>query len=249
MTVDPNPFESPHLLLDGATRHIEALERRVDDLRQTPDWVAIAPDAEGGYFISANIRIPPDMKQIAFDIVSNLRSALDHAVFAGTLALTGDERSNTKFPIGDTEQEARADVNRSRAKVPAELLDFLLAFNVHRDGNITVWALNKLRNTKSHRVLVPFASTVDYVGESASPGTKATHEWDKATGRFKMRFEQSPIFGPPIAAYTFRLHVLIGTGTFSGEPALAVFGRMFGEVERIISAIEAETTRLIAERS
>lgn len=249
MGIDPNLFESPRLLLDRAASHIDALRLRIDDLRQTPNWSVMTPDGDGGFFISSNVAIPGDMKLIAFDIVNSLRSALDHAVFAATLGITGEERGNTKFPIGDTAKEARDNAKRGRVSVPPALLEFLLAFEVHRDGNAIVWALNKLRNTKSHRVLVSFASTIDFVGMSVSEGTEASYEWDEATGRFKMRFERQPAFGPPIALQTFRLQVLIGTGKFAGEQALTVFNSMASEVERIVSAIEAETARLIIERT
>jgi hypothetical protein len=50
-------------------------------------------------------------------------------------------------------------------------------------------------------------------------------------------------------AFSFRLEIAIGTGTFRGEPALGIFDRMLGDVERIVSAIEAETARILASRS
>jgi hypothetical protein len=190
------------------------------------------------------------MKQIVFDITNNLRSALDHAVFAGTFELTGRELDKTKFPFGDTEKDARDDAKRRCRDVPSELVDFLLALKPHRSGNPLLYGLNKLRNTKSHRVLIPFAAqpTIAGMGEP-TPGTSVAHEWDPSTGRFKASLHLAPEVEGGAVIFNFRLELLIGTGALRGEPALRLFNRMLGEVERVVSAIEAETARLLRERS
>lgn len=220
-------------------------------LRKT-NWVTPTPvGSEGEIIVRPNVTIPPELKQIAFDITNNLRSALDHAVFAGTLSLTGEERDGTKFPFGDDADELRGDAKRRCKKVPREILDFLLAFEAHRLGNPVLWGLNKLRNTKSHRVLVPVSGSANMYGMGEpSAGTKSVdYSWDAATGRFKSRIELEPGASGGAVVFGFRLELLIGTGTFRGEPALSVFNRMLGEVERVVSAIEAETARLLRERA
>jgi len=199
--------------------------------------------------VKAKIDVPTDVKLIVFDITNNLRSALDHAVFAATLVLTKEERGQTKFPFGDTLAELEGDAKRNGRGVPQEIANFLLTFAACRDGNPILWGLNKLRNTKSHRVLVPCGANVSMVsmGEP-STGTTVKYDWDPATGRFQSNIQLAE--GTPIGGviFAFRLEILIGTGTFRGEPALSVFDRMASEVERVVSAIEAETTRLLRER-
>lgn len=252
---EEDPFESPRLLLAGAARHLDALKVRIDQLRATDHWGTPEVDRTSSrsrslgpisVAVRTNARIPNDMKQIVFDLVNNLRSALDHAVFASTLALTGEERAGTKFPFGDTRTELDGDVKRKCKNVPRQMLDFLLAFEAHRDGNPLLWGLNKLRNTKSHRVLVPFAATVALSGEGEpTPGITPVREWDPSAGRLQVSLDRAPGVEAGGVIYAFRLEVLIGTGTFRGEPALSIFDRMLGEVERVVSAIEAETTRLL----
>jgi hypothetical protein len=245
-----DPFESPRLLLSGAERHINTFRSSVANLR-SKDWCAPVADPEtpNGIIIRPKITVPKDMKQIVFDLTNNLRSALDHAVFAATLLLTEEEREGTKFPFGDTRKDLEDDAKRRCKNVPRELLPYLLAFEAHREGNPLLWGLNKLRNTKSHRVLIPVAATVALsgVGEP-SPGTIVTPEWDPATGRFKANLELSPNTNMGGVAYSFRLEIAIGIGAFRGEPALTIFDRIFGEVERVVSGIEAETARLLRER-
>lgn len=250
MPVECDPFESPRLLLAGATLHIALFDAKVSELREQ-DWVTPKPDPErpGGVILEPHVKAPPELRQILFDITSNLRSALDHAAYASTVALTGVDATQTKFPFGDTPEEVRRDAKRRCRDVPEDILKFMVAFEPHMHGNVLLWGLNKLRNTKSHRVLLPFAANVGMVGSGPpSPGTTASHEWNPATGRFYPSLELAPNVALGGIVFAFRLQILIGTGKFRGEPALDVLNRMLGEVERVVSAIEAETLRMRAAR-
>lgn len=245
MAEEDNPFESPRLLLAGAARHIETFKAEVEKLKKG-GWMEPAMLPSGEIDVRVKAIVPPEMKQIVFDIMNNLRSALDHAVFASVFVLTGKEADGTKFPIGDTAKDARDNAKRKCKHVPSEMVDFLLAFEVHKDGNAVVWGLNKLRNTKSHRVLVPCAAETSLAGVGdPTPGALASHEFDPSTGRFKPNLQLTPGTHLGAIIYNFRLEILIGTGTFRGQPAAGIFDRMLSEVERIVSAVEAETARLM----
>lgn len=185
------------------------------------------------------------MKLIVFDLTQNLRSALDHAVYASTNVLTGYEgEGGTKFPFGDTPEAAKDDAKKKCRKVPPEMVDYLLTFKPHADGNPVLYGLNKLRNTKSHRVLVTDSVASTKVTTAIVDKAETTlFAWHGLAQGIQKTVQQT-IFPPGTEANFFRLEVLIGTGTFKEEPALSVFNRMFSEVERIVSAIEAETMRL-----
>ena len=198
-----------------------------------------------GIQVLPGFRVPSEMKQIVFDLTQNLRSALDHAVFASTFALTGyDGEGGTKFPFGDTPKDAKDDAKRRCKRVPPEMVEYLLAFEPHADGNPILYGLNKLRNTKSHRVLVPISAASTKVTTATVKSAETTrYAWQGLSHGIQKTVEQI-IFPPGTEANVFRLEVLIGTGTFKGEPALGIFNRMLGEVERIVAGIEAETARL-----
>ncbi len=248
MAEDGDPFESPRLLVEGAGQHIDAFRARLLELRAS-DWTTPTAGPGGEIIVTPKVVVPPDMKRVLFDITNNLRSALDHAVFASTLALTGEERDGTKFPFGDSASEMRGDAKRRCKNVPREMVEFLITFEAHREGNHLLWGLNKLRNTKNHRVLVPVGASADMVGMGEpSVGTSADYEWEPATGRFKARLELTPETRAGGVMFLFRLELLIGTGTFRGEPALGIFDRLRSEVERVVSAIEAETARILTKR-
>jgi hypothetical protein len=72
-------------------------------------------------------------------------------------------------------------------------------------------------------------------------------EWNPETSTFKPNLKLAEGTNLGAVTYAFRLEVLIGTGAFKGESAPAVFDRMLSEVERIVSAIEAETSRLMGQ--
>jgi hypothetical protein len=241
MIEEDNPFESPRLLIDGARRHIASFEAKLDDLGKDGFWAdPVSPDT--GVQVRAGFKAPPEMKQIVFDLTQNLRSALDHAVYASTFMLTGyDGEGGTKFPFGDTAKNAKDDAKKKCRRVPHEIVTFLLAFEPHSEGNPVLYGLNKLRNTKSHRVLLPIsvASRKTITATIATAATLFLPSDDAADQALQ------PFHVPAGAeANFFRLEILIGTGTFKGEPALGVFNRMLSEVERVVSAVEAETSRL-----
>ena len=245
MVEEDSPFESPRLLLAGAQRHIATFEAKLDELCAPGTW-ANPESPNTGIEVVAGFRIPPEMKQIVFDLTQNLRSALDHAVFASAFMLTGyDGEGGTKFPFGDDAKEARGDANRRCKRVPPEMVEYLLAFGPHAGGNPIIYGLNKLRNTKSHRVLVPISATSRKVRTATVTKASTTfYAWQGLQDGIKKTVQETT-FPPGTEATFFRLELLIGTGKFRGEPALAVFNSMLSEVERIVSGIEAETMRLL----
>jgi hypothetical protein len=245
MADEDDPFESPRLLLSGAARHIAAFEARVAGFRQEPDTWDIKATSPGETVIRVAKPVPPELKQIAFDVVANLRAALDQAVFASTMAIRGKELDGTKFPFGDDAKGASDNAKGKCKDVPHDVVDYLLRFEPYRMGNPLLWGLNKLRNTKSHRMLVPVVGDVSFqwtADPDSHPG------WDAATGTFKQSLKPAQRTGVYAALSSFRLEILIGTGAFRGEPAAGIFGRLLGEVERVVSGIEAETARLLRER-
>jgi hypothetical protein len=134
--------------------------------------------------------------------------------------------------------------------VPSDMVEYLLAFEPHAEGNRLLWALNKLRNTKSHRILVPVIATLNptFLGGSSPGVVNSAPTWDSRTGLFRTMVQLPSGDYNFIVACSLRIEVQIGTGPLSGEPAVGVFERLVSEVERIVSAIEAETARLLRER-
>lgn len=251
-TVDP--FESPRLLIAGARRHIDTLKARIEEYRLAAGAISTPVQQGPPLPLTMVIRpahpLPADFKQIAFDVVSNLRSALDHAVYASAVQLLGGEPASTKFPFGDSPDEARGEVKRRLKHLPVALTEYLLAFQPYPTGNRLLWALNKLRNTKSHRLLVPMIANLapTTIGESEPGLITEQPTWDPHTGILKMPFQPSSTAPASMVAISIGIEIQIGTGAFLGEPAIALFDRLLGEVERVVSGIEAETARLLSER-
>jgi len=245
MSEEGDPFDSPRLLLSGAKRHMKAFAEQQAAVASAGQWLDPGPGDKPR--VRPGFTLPADMKQIAFDLTSNLRAALDHAVFASTHVLTGyDGEGGTKFPFGgDNEKEAREDAKRKCKKVPTAMVEYLLAFEPYRDGNPLLYGLNKLRNTKNHRVLVPMIAGAAELGTfTVQDASVETLKWDAATNSLKTVREPSPNIKPGAVGTYFRLEALIGSGTFTGEPALSLFDRLICEVERVVTGIESETLRI-----
>ena len=247
--MEHDPFESPRLLLEGAKRHIIILKDRFEAHRLTDGAISHAVQHPRGVIIKPGLPLPKDFPQIAFDIVNNLRSTLDHSVFSSVTLLTGRELDGTKFPFGDTQADAWKDAKRKCKHVPHDILNFCLSFAPYPQGNKPLWGLNKLRNTKSHRILIPMISKLNpaFLGESHPGIVEKQSEWNPANGMFEVEINQRKEPNT-MAAFSFKLDMCIGTGTFIGEPAIGVFDNLCGITERILSGIETETARILRER-
>ena len=91
-------FISPQLLLARAKEHIADLERCVSAALSPDRWTLLSKvDPHTGdqiFKIRLGDSITTRASVIALDVVSNLRSALDHAVYASSVALFGGESKN-----------------------------------------------------------------------------------------------------------------------------------------------------------
>lgn len=255
MVENLDPFESPRLLLAGAARHLNSLRSQIQEFRERPGAIVIQPPKGSSPYpnmlvAKIGFHLPPELKQIAFDVVHNLRSALDQATYGASTTLVKRDLSHTKFPFGDTEIQAASEIKGRAKEVPPALFAFLMAFKPFEDGNRPLWGLNKLRNTKSHRILVPVLAQLNpqVVGQS-QPGLMISEPtWNPGTGELKIPFQPAKV-GASAAAIVVHMEVLIGTGAFCSEPAIGVFDHLLCEVDRIVSDIEAETARLVEVQS
>jgi hypothetical protein len=190
------------------------------------------------------------LREIAVDLLANLRSALDQAVYASTTVLVGPDLPGTKFPFGDTAKAAADDANRGCSDVPQDMVDFLLDFGPHPRGNRVLWALDKLRNTKSRRILVAMIADTSTaaIGESKPSVLVGRENGDPYGGILDVSLRRSD-GTPNAAALSPDTEIQIGTGPMLGEPAVALFEGMTRLVERVLAGIETETTRILRAQS
>lgn len=109
---------------------------------------------------------PTNIALVIGDCVHNLRSALDHVVFAmittNPSRPDGTPSDRTMFPISDTREGHRKQIERGRIKGLADpvaaLVDELQPYHTREKGlDYTLnplWVLNKLENIDKHRRLM-----------------------------------------------------------------------------------------------
>ncbi|MBK8295135.1 MAG: hypothetical protein IPK93_10315 [Solirubrobacterales bacterium] len=138
------------------------------------------------------IGIPASWSLLAGEAVHNLRSSLDHAVYAHA---TRNERS--QFPIADTEKDFEEWSGRMLKGVPRSLREIIERAQPYQHSGGAVWAdhlrwLRELSNADKHRELAAVASAVQHEFVGVADGVEL--EW--------IDFEPSRRLGPGVTQLT-----------------------------------------------
>lgn len=247
-------FDSPKEVLDRARDHIQDLDARIKTFFERKPYTRVIDyDRETGqdvHKIRFTAAIPGKAAAVAKDAFSNLRDALDHAVYGSAAALRPGKRpGGTAFPFAYDAAGVHDKLNSELIDVPPEVRSLLESFRPHKTGNQLLWGLNQTRNTKTHRILVPLiaasvGSSLTLTGDIIGPSEIGYSRWDPAKNEVeylrlgrgsKLKYEVN-----------IALDVLFGdVEALGGKPAVATLNTLASEVESIILAIEAETTRII----
>jgi hypothetical protein len=169
-----NPFDSSRRKIARAKKHLAELDRGIGAFFARPDmyqpFVEAHPEKAGWTILKVRFieELPHEFEEIVGDILGNLRSALDHAVYGIALAVA--ESANSPKPKIDTAcfpfaKDAAHFENALKgrcASVPAELHSIFRDCKPYNGGNEPLWALNVIRGTDEHAILVP-AGTVAFV--------------------------------------------------------------------------------------
>lgn len=193
--------------------------------------------------------MPAMLNGIAADAINNLRSALDQAGFAASIAAGGNGK-NTYFPFGDTAAEVNSRKATGSKEIPGEIFSLMESFKPYRGGDDLLWALNKLCNTHKHRILMPIAMTtggarLGEIGWDNAKGGKINLVpiWDSAKN--EMEIARMP-HGAHLK-YKMQLAHSISFGEIDavkGLPAASVLRALILKVDGILMAIEAEARRI-----
>ena len=252
-------FDSPRALIESARDHITDLKVRLDEFMKSGALDMIfEPDPQSSDQIlkfKLLKPIPSRIKVRVFNVASELRASLDHAVYASAVALGTPDPRRTKFPFGDTAAQLEDDIARGCRDVPIEILALARTFEPYEAGDKTLWGLNKLRNVKNHKRLLqpsPAVEFVDYDGNAVNPvgsGGDAVIRWLKPV--WNAAKQEIPLVAMPDGVH-FEIKVKMRTDiAFDQAPGLQgrfVFGALntlAGKIESIVMAIEAETLRII----
>ncbi len=244
-------FESSRYRIKHAKGHITKLEGEIRGwVASNPYARVIESNADGTKDIHKMKLVKPlpdPLDGIAFDIVSNLRSALDLAGYATAKAAGGSTRK-AKFPFGLNIIEVKSRATNGSKDVPKEIFDVMVSRQPYKGGNDLLWALNELCNTNKHEVVVgmPLSTTVSnmqFGGDVMIDSLEWPPRWDAAKN--EMIIVTVPHGHNPHYKLNFTGFVAIGdVDAIRGQPALGVLNGMLTEVQNSLTAIEAEALRL-----
>lgn len=249
-------FDDPRECINSARDHINDLDARLKAFfegQRTPKVRDYDSDTgQDVYKVRLTGKISGKALTLAKNSFSDLRDALDHAVYASTVTLRpGTSPSRTAFPFADDAAGVHAKLNRKLIDVPPEIRSFLEGLCPHKTGNPLLWALNDTRNTKTHRLLVPLGAVAvgheikGSAGVISGPARIGYTDWDPAKNEVEYaRMARGSTFDHEV---NISFQVVFGDAspTVAGQPAVATLHALASEVERIVGAIEAETERLL----
>ena len=251
----PGPFDSARRKIARASKHFEDLERELQafsDLQ--PYQEVVEPDPANPEYRLHKVKLTRQLEEttvpeIVGDVVSNLRAALDHAVYGIAVAAGSSNIRNAYFPFSSSERNLGQNMNGRCADVPKEIWPLLASFKPYNGGNDLLCALNAVRNADNHALLTSIGTAL------LRPHTKA-----KGTGYMKMvipehsvwdRTKQEVIFLTTGADAQFEYEIefeffvaFYKVPIVEDEPVLRALDRFGSEVSRILCAIEAESCRL-----
>jgi len=255
--VMPDPFESAHRKIARASKHFDDLEREVVAfLGEDPYRQVIEIDPDNAEQLLHKFKLVKSFEdrpipEIIGDIVSNLRAALDHAIYA-TAIMSGCQKpgfDTACFPFAGGADRFENTFKGRCKDVSTEMYPLLRSFQPYKGGNRLLAALQALRNADNHAVLTPFGTDFDRPFTSvktigyASMIVPEHSTWDRAKQEviyLKTRTDTEVQY-----EINFQFFVAFDNiEIIAGRSVLVELDAIGVEVERVVSAIQAESCRL-----
>lgn len=271
-----NPFDSPRLTILRAQHHIDEVSAKITEFISNQPWsYRIDQDLTARqdlHKIKFERRLPSELPCIVFDAVNNMRAVLDQAGYASAIASGRQIPKRTNFPFADnlTGLNGNIDVRKVCDHLPPEITALFRCFSPYQGGSDTLWAMNKLCNSKKHCALAPFdfgraqlsettispkpISVVKEGGmykvsykamQSGFIGGMSGKNADWDSEKYEITLARLPLNTSTNYRADVSLNVAIeGVETLRGKPAVAALNEMMHVVDGILSATEAECRRL-----
>lgn len=256
---DSDHFESPKLLLGHAGEHIDRLKNEIKAFFDRQPYTRVIdhdPETRAEvHKVRLTAKLPSKIRLILKDATTNLRDALDHAVYASAVSLGMVNPEKTGFPFATDANHLESELGTWKFKhVPKEIHPTLMGFKPYPAGNDLLVGLNRIRNPNTHRVVVPagFATMGNEMtmaqGTLTSGSQLGYSRWDAT----KNEVEYARLgFG---SKFDYKVKVAFDVsfgdvGPMAGKPVIPTLREIAAEVERVVFGIEAQTARILRERN
>lgn len=255
-------IESARLKLEHASQHLDALRKIADDFaaaghfRLSVEWEGQHPNFLCRIIVATAAPIPDLIALQAADVISNLRSALDHAVFThviehcatNRIPLTEKQQKDVYFPISYSN-------NKNRDWFSGAVLGVIDQYRPQQEMQVEhpLFQLEKLVNHDKHRLVLTTCSVtpehdvtyddrlelVHHNGdEPVEPGT----ELRPGTELVRMQFRAAPKLTDPRSSLriTGGFHLSIDIpGTNKHYPILPTLTVIRDYAVQIVDALAA----------
>jgi hypothetical protein len=245
------PFETSRRKIAWAEKRLEELYWELQRFQQREPYKKVIEDDPEH---SSNVvhkmvlteQIPDSTLNLAAEIVSSLRTALDNAMFDVALAGGETDPRSAAFPFAGTIKDMPKALGRCK-DVPAPIHSLCCGLQPYQGGNDALWALNKLSNADKHRILHAFGTGVVRAGASLH-GTgyfsmPDPHVWDSS--KDEMLIIQLGRDTTYEYHFDFRIFVAFADETgLVGQNVLQTLAAVAASTQCAVDAIEGECHRL-----
>jgi hypothetical protein len=252
-------FASSRRKIARAEKHIADLHGKIVSFFDRDDLYEpfIEAHPEEANFTVLKIRfikeLPEEFEEIVGDVLGNLRSALDHAVYGIAVAFAASTNSpkpkidTACFPFARDAAHFESALKGRCASIPSELHPIFRDCQPYGGGNEPLWALNCIRGTDEHAILVPGA-TAAFVGGMEVHGIgRMVMPYKPVLDSSKNEMELCSLApGAKVHGdYQLLMYVAFGeVGSVAGKNAEEVLDLFVKLVTTIVDRIEAESKRL-----
>lgn len=254
-------FESSYALLNRANEHIDEAQAIIQAFFDRKPYTKLVDfDRDTRQYvhkIRLTAKLPGRAAAVVKDATSNLRDALDHAVYAAAVGLGVNDPEKTGFPFGNDATHLEGELRAWKFKdVPPEIHPLLMGLQpyprANGQGNNLLIGLNRIRNPNTHRLLIPIGSAsigtaVRFSGVINGNAQIGYNRWNPATNEIEyMRLSAQSAYQHDIQV---AFGVLFGDIEFvRDKPVIGTLREMATEVYTVVRAIEAETSRILTSR-
>jgi hypothetical protein len=116
--------------------------------------------------------IPLNIRIYAGEVITHLRSALDHLTWQLALINTDTPAKGTQFPIAAETKKFNSDQIRSLAESARSIIYELQPFHSAKPTTHPLWLLNKLANDDKHRLITVAYNHTQGMGIAKMPPTE-----------------------------------------------------------------------------
>lgn len=175
-------LESSRYCIERAKHHIRDFEWQVIEFYASKPYTKIietdSDTSEELHKIKLVKPMPIALPGIAFDVVNNLRPALDQACYA-----INPQKNGSSFPFARNTKHFENSINGKTKHLPKEIVDLIRRFKPYKGGDNLLWALNELCNANKHAIVCPVATVSGGVAADTlvmrGPGKMLPPRWDR----------------------------------------------------------------------